>query len=370
MTRRRVPPRPALLITGGSGFVGRALIGELLRSNPVINASEIRIFDIHPPDSFPEDPRIRYIEGDVRDSRAMDAACRGADAVLHLAAMVDWGTHKPSTVYDINTTGTTHALRAAADAGVRAFVHTSSLDAVISHRPLRDVDETLPYPKRPPNAYCGSKAEAEKLVAAADGLGDSLRTVSLRPSSIWGEADPYHISALVTLAKSGPYVRIGDGSAVQQLVYVGNLAHALLLACREILNAVSEGREPRCAGKRYFITDAPPENFFRFFDFIVRESGHPIRPENLWIPRRLMLVAGFLAETAAVLVRPLIHWNPKVSRFAVNYTCNDFTFASDAAEKDFDFQPIHAHREALERTIDWFRENPAAAAPVIAAEVA
>ena len=370
MTRRTVPPRPALLITGGSGFLGRALIGELLRSHPVIDASEIRIFDIHPPASFPDDPRIRYIEGDVRNPESLDAACSGVDAVMHLAAMVDWGTHKPSTVYDINTTGTAHALRAAADAGVRAFVHTSSLDAVISHRPLRNVDESLPYPKRPPNAYCGSKAEAEKLVAAADGLGDGMRTVSLRPSSVWGEADPYHIGALVHLATSGPYVRIGDGSAVQQLVYVGNLAHAHLLACRELLAAAAEEREPRCAGKRYFITDAPPENFFRFFDAIVERSGHPIRPENLWIPRRLMLIAGLLAETAAVLVRPLVHWNPKVSRFAVNYTCNDFTFSSAAAARDFGFRPVHDHHEALDRTVDWFRDNSAAVAPVIAAEVA
>ena len=63
--------------------------------------------------------------------------------------------------------------------------------------------------------------------------------------------------------------------------------------------------------------------------------------------RRLMLVAGLMAEMAAALVRPLFHWNPKVSRFAVNYTCNDFTFSSAAAEQDFEFRPVHDHLEAL-----------------------
>ena len=345
------------------------MIRELLKSNPVIDASEIRILDLHKPSCLSSDSRISYVPGDVRNPESLVRACEGIDAVFHLASMVDWGTHKPQTVYDVNAGGTAKVLKAAATAGVRAFVHTSSLDAVISHKPLRDVDESLPYPEKPPNAYCGSKAEAEKLTIAADGQ-NGMRTVSLRPSSVWGERDPYHISALVNLARTGPYVRIGDGTAVQQLVYAGNLAHAHILAARELLRGVGEGTDPRCAGRPYFITDGPAENFFRFFDRIVEESGYPIRPANLWIPRGLMLAAGIAAEAAAALLRPLLHWNPKVSRFAVNYTCSDFTYSSAAAEADFDFHPVYTRDEALARTITWFRENPTADPPVIAAEPA
>lgn len=369
MNRRQVPPRPALLITGGSGFVGRALVHELLRTDPVIDASEIRIFDIHEPDFLANDSRITFFQGDVRNPEALTRAVAGIDAVFHLASMVDWGTHSPQTVFDINTGGTANAVHAASAAGAAAFVHTSSLDSVISGSPLRDVDESLPYPVKPPNAYCGSKAEAEKLVFAADDPDSGFRTVSLRPSSVWGEGDPYHISALVNLARNGPYVRIGDGSAVQQLVYVGNLAHAHLLACREILNASGERRNARCAGKPYFVTDGPPENFFRFFDGIVEASGYTIRPANLWIPRRLMLAAGIVAEFLAWLLRPVLHWNPKVSRFAVNYTCNDFTFSSEAALKDFGFEPLYDRNTAMERTTSWFRKNSTVTAPLIAAEI-
>ncbi len=366
MTRRQVPLRPALLITGGFGFIGQALVRELLRDNPVIDASEIRIFDIHSPTIISADPRVRFIKGDIRDYGALAVAMKGVDAVFHLASMVDWGTHKPQTVYEINTDGTAGALKASQEAGVSAFIHTSSLDAVITTKPLRNVDESIPYPARYPNAYCGSKAEAEKLVFAANGQG-GMRTVSLRPSSVWGEADPYHISALVNLAKSVPYVRIGDGSAVQQLVYVGNLAHAHLAACREILEAAAEGHESTCSGKPYFITDGPAENFFHFFDRIVEKSGYQIRPANLWIPRRLMLLAGILAESLAWLIRPMVRWNPKVSRFAVNYTCNDFTYTSAAAERDFGFIPVYTIGQAMSRTIDWFRNNETVNPPVITA---
>ncbi len=177
MSRRQVPPRPALLISGGSGFVGQALVRELLRDKPLIDASEIRIFDIHPPDFLSTDPRIHYVQGDVRNSDALAEAMVGIDAVFHLASMVDWGTHKPETVYEINTDGTRNALIAARDTGVRAFIHTSSLDSVINGKPLRDVDESLGYPEVFPNAYCGSKAQAEKLVRAAD--DEQMRTTGI-----------------------------------------------------------------------------------------------------------------------------------------------------------------------------------------------
>ena len=348
--------------------MGRAMIHELLADEPLLDASLIRIFDLHEPAEPPADTRVQFVRGDVRDPTALADAMTGIDAVFHLASMVDWGTHKPSTVYDVNVGGVAKALEAARSAGVSVFVYTSSLDAVITGRPLRDVDESLPYPRVAPNAYCGSKAEAEKAVAAADDAARPFRTVNLRPASVWGEADPYHISALVNLARKGPYVRIGDGSAVQQHIYAGNLAHGHLAACREMLEAVDEGREPRCAGRSYFLTDAPPINFFRFFDEVVRGSGFEIRPENLWIPRPLMLGAGIVAESLAWLLRPLVHWNPKVSRFAVNYTCSDFTFTSAAARRDFGFAPKYDQQTAFARTTSWFRDRGPAAVPPIPAE--
>ena len=339
---------------------------ELVLAEPIIDASEIRIFDLHePPSDFPDDARIRYVRGDVRDAEALRKAAAGADAVIHMAAMVDWGTHPETTVYAINTGGTKNALEAARSANATAFVYTSSLDAVMTGRSQRDVDESLPFPEKPANAYCGSKAEAEKLVMAADAAdargtvaaAGAMRTTVIRPSSVWGEGDPYHISALLELARKKTYVRIGDGTAVQQHVYSGNLARAHLLACRELLEASAEGREPRCAGRPYFVTDSAPENFFRFFDRIVEASGYPIVPKNAWIPRDVMLAAGAVSESLAWMLRPFVHWNPKVSRFAVNYTCSDFTFTAGAAERDFDFEPKYGLDEAVGLTADWFRER-------------
>ncbi len=63
----------------------------------------------------------------------------------------------------------------------------------------------------------------------------------------------------------------------------------------------------------------------------------------------------------------MVSWNPKVSRFAVNYTCNDFTCTSAAAERDFGFIPVYSTGQAMSRTIDWFRNNETVNPPVITA---
>lgn len=346
-----MPPRPVLLVTGGSGFVGRALLGELLEPDPVIDAAEIRIFDSHPIERH-TDSRIRYIRGDIRDSDALAAAAHGTHAVIHLAALVDWGTHSREEVLSINVTGAVNALEAARKAGAGVFVFTSSLDAVITGRPLRHVDEDLPYPERSPNAYCESKALAEKAVLGAD--GDGIRTVALRPASVWGEADPYHISSLIAVAASGPYTRIGDGSARQQHIYAGNVAHAHLLACRDLL----EGRT-ETAGKAYFLTDSPGENFFDLFDPIVVGSGYPLRPggRGMRISPGALLPVALISEAAAFLTRPFFRWAPKISRFALRYLVNDFTFTSERARRDFGFVPKYSYDEGMEKTVAWFREH-------------
>ncbi|MBD3242975.1 MAG: NAD-dependent epimerase/dehydratase family protein [Chitinivibrionales bacterium] len=337
-----------VLVTGGAGFVGQALVGELLATDSRLPVSEIRVFDVREA-SF-TDSRVHMLRGDIRDRQAVRAAVAGVQVVFHLAAIVDWGTHPRAEVFGVNIDGTTHVIDACREHGVRVLVQTSSLDAICDGTPIHDADESRPYPPRWPNAYCESKARAEQLVIAAN--GDTLRTTALRPCDVFGEGDPYHVSALVEMARRRPYVRIGDGTARCQHVYVGNVAHALVLAAAALLDGNTAP-----AGNAYFITDSPPSNFFTFFDAIVEQAGYRIVPPNLWIPRRLMYVLGCIAEAAAWILRPVHRFNPKISRFAVDYTCNDFTLNGDRARRDFDFAPKYGEQEAISRTAAYFREH-------------
>lgn len=337
-----------ILVTGGAGFVGQALVRELLDTNAPVDIAELRLLDTLP--AATTDRRVRMIRGDIRDPRAVSDAVDGVQVVFHLAAIVDWGTHPRAEVFGVNVDGTRHVIDACREHGVRVLVHTSSLDAICDGKPIHNADESRPYPARWPNAYCESKARSEQLVLAANGGG--LRTAALRPCDVFGEGDPYHVTALVEMARRGPYVRIGDGTARCQHVYVGNVAHALILLAEALL---SENMMP--AGNVYFVTDSPPSNFFTFFDAIVERAGYRIVPRNLWIPRHLMYVLGCITEAVAWLLRPIHRFNPKISRFAVDYTCNEFTLNGDRARSDFGFEPKYGEEEAIARTAAYFREH-------------
>lgn len=339
--------KPAILLTGGAGFLGQNIVKELLAPASPVGFSLLRIFDIHE-FAVPADARVEFIKGDVRDAGALTAACIGIDVVIHSAAVVDWGTMPESEVHAINFGGTLNVVEACRSTGVRFLLYTSSIDAIYSGKTLAGVDESYPYPETYSNMYCRSKSLAEQLVRQAN--SESLVTAALRPSDIYGPGDPFHIGSLINMARGGFYVRLGDGTNLSQHVYVGNIAVAHLQMVREMLRG-----NTKVNGKVYFITDSAPSNFFRFFDAIVEASGYPIRPSNLWIPRPVAYAMGAVAEFSALLVRPFLKFNPKFSRFAVIYTCTDYTFTSENARQDFGFDPKYSNAEAFERTVGYYR---------------
>jgi nucleoside-diphosphate-sugar epimerase len=296
------------------------------------------------------DPRIEFFKGDVRDKKSVSAACKGIDLVIHTAAIIDWGTKTDEEIYGVNTGGTQNVTEACKEHGIRYLVYTSSLDAVYSGKPLVSIDESQPYPETHRTSYCRSKALAEQIVTRE--TNSHLKTVILRPSDIYGEADPYHIASLVNMAKGGFYVRLGNGKAKTQHVYVGNMAYAHLQAAHALMNG-----SDHISGNAYFITDSPGANFFKFFDQVVEGIGHKIWPKNFWIPRPIAYVMGSISEFTAVLMRPIKKYQPKFSRFAVTYTCTEYTFNSDKAARDFGFKPKYSPEEALRRTIEFYKKN-------------
>jgi sterol-4alpha-carboxylate 3-dehydrogenase (decarboxylating) len=338
-----------ILITGGSGFLGKAIVEEFMEPSSIILSAEIRMLDN---DQFVGNnhSKVRYIQGDVRDYESVRKASEDVDIVIHAAAIVDWGTHSEKEVYDVNYVGTENVIKACQVNGVNVLIYTSSLDAVFTGKPLIDIDENQPYPPRHPNMYCETKALSEKAVVKAN--NETLKTCVLRPSDVYGGGDPYHIDSLINMAKTGFYVRLGNGKAKCQHVYVGNMAHAHILAIRNLLD-----NNNTVAGNIYFITDGPGHNFFSFFDEVVERSGYRIWPKNLWLPRWIAYTIGSISEFIAILLRPVKSYNPKFSRFAVVYTCTDFTFSSDKAKKDFGYTPKYSFEEAMERTVDYYRKK-------------
>ena len=338
-----------ILLTGGAGFLGTAILNELLDEKSALPLKEVRAYDLEKL-KIQDDKRVSYIRGDVRDKELFMESCRGVDLLIHSAAIVDWGTKTESEIMEVNYQGTLNAIAACRAQKVKGLIFTSSLDVLFDGRTLIDVDEDTPYPEEHSTSYCRSKYLAELKVLEANGEG--LLTCSLRPADIYGEGDPYHIGSLINMARGGFYVRLGNGKSRCQHVYVGNMAQAHLLAASALLN----GNE-KVPGQAYFMTDGPPTNFFTFFDSFVEGIGYRIWPKNLWLPRWFAYGLGCISEFIARLVRPFKKYSPKMSRFAVTYTCTDYTFRSEKARKDFGFVPKYSSREAFERTVEYFRSS-------------
>lgn len=336
----------SVLVTGGAGFLGHALIEELLRDNPVLRARTIRSFDVRRAD---HGKAVTSIVGDLRDRAAVRAACEGIDVVIHAASVVDWGVLPDQVLHDVNVTGTQHVIDACRNAGVRALVYTSSLDVVYEGRPTVDLTEAAPYPATLPNAYCRSKRDAEVLVREAD--RDDLRTLVIRPTGLYGERDPYHVQHVLDMARVVPLVRIGDGRALTQHLYVRNAAHAHLVAAHDLLGR-GRGR-----GQVYFVVDSEPKNFFEFMTPIVQGVGRRVMPRTLALPAAPLWALGAALEGLAYVTRPVVRWRPGLSRFAVTFVTTDFLVRGDRFARELAFEPRYSTTEARENTIAWFRDH-------------
>lgn len=352
-----------MLVTGGAGLLGQALVRELIKpgADGAPPTDRVRILDVRDPPAAGL-PGVEAIRGDVRSLDALRGACRGVDAVIHCASLVDYGHASERDLRAINVDGTANAIAACRERGVRALVYTSTMDVVHAGEAIRDGDESLPYPEHYNDAYAASKAEAERLVLAAS--GPELPTCALRPCGMYGEADPHHVSSVLRTVQAGRLsARLGDGHAVFQHVYVGNVAHGHVLAARRLL-----ARDPAVAGSVYFLTDFPALNFFDFMETLMKRLGHEFPPQDRRIPYPIAFGLGAAFELAARLARPLFRWRPLLTRSSVRVVCKDLSFGSGKAARELGYAPIYSEAEALERTVAWFREHGPVDPPMLPGE--
>jgi nucleoside-diphosphate-sugar epimerase len=360
----RAASGPVIVITGGAGFLGQALVRELLapRSPDIPSPSEIRLFDRRPAQT--PDPRVRAIQGDLLDRAALLDAFQDADAVIHTASLVDYGHTSLDELHAVNVGGVENVVSACSEAGVRALVHTSTMDVVYAGRPVRDGDERTPYPERFADRYAQTKALGEQAALQANGRdrrvrpGEEaedarLRACAVRPCGMYGEADPYHVSNVLRMAQAGKLTaRMGNGTAVFQHVYVGNVAHGHLLALASLLS-----RAHTAAGEIYLLTDTPAINFFDFMQPIIEGLGQPFPPRSRSIPYPVAFALGAMIEWGARLLRPVIALHPVMTQSSVRIVCQDFSFSSRKAARELGYRPVYSEEESLARTIEWFRKH-------------
>jgi 2-alkyl-3-oxoalkanoate reductase len=321
-----------ILVTGGNGFVGRHVAAALQ-----VRGDRVRVLALPTEDTSSLEQRgIRVYRGDICRPETLVAALDGAEAVLHLAAMMDvW---RPLADYRaVNVTGTENVCRAALAAGVRRVVHMSS-SSVYGMALGRPADESFPLsPFRDP--YPITKAEGDKAVQRMIAQ-DGLPAVIVRPDQIFGPGDRLHFGKTADRLRAGKGIVAGAGDNALPLVYITDLVRGLLLALDS----------DRAVGRAYNISAARPLTQEQFLRAIAGEVG--AAPPRFHVPYHALYAAGYLAERIATLAPT--SQRPPITRLGVAFAGTDNRYTIGKAYRELGYAPRVELEEGVRLTTRWY----------------
>lgn len=337
--------RRRIVVTGYGGFLGTEITRQLLaRGDHVVGFGRGSYGHLA---SLP----IESIRGDVRDGRSVHDAIRGADGVIHTAALAGiWGPWK--TYYEVNTLGTSHVIDACREHGVPILVYCSSPSVTFDGTDQSGIDESAPYPNQWLCPYPHTKALAEQQVLAAHDP-PRLATVALRPHLIWGADDPHLFPRLIDRARKRRLRVIGTGTNTIDTVHVINAAAAHLDAFDTLWSQAaatqsdSDGgpeRTVRAGGRPYFITQGEPVLCWEWIAQVLELAGATLPKGRI----------GFkTAWRLGATLEKLYRWSrwetePPMTRFLAAQLAKDHYFDISAARTLLGYSPRISMHEGFE----------------------
>lgn len=252
-----------IFVTGGSGFVGAAIIRALVTAGHRVRALARSESSSKAVAALGAEP----VKGDLDDPASVLEGMRGATAVVHAAASLTSGVryrdHEKTNVF-----GTQTVLACAREAQVRRFIYLSAASIVIdADRPSQGDESSLPVQHHRSMPYSATKGRAEQLVLAANSA--AMTTIALRPPFIWGPG-AHSITEIAKAFREGRFTWIGEGELPYSVCHVDNLAGA-------VVQAMSRGE----GGKAYFVTDDDVTSTRRFYTDIVEATGTPAKARQV-----------------------------------------------------------------------------------------
>jgi len=326
------------LVTGGGGFVGKAIVNRLLELG-----IETRVIGRH---RYPEveEAGAECFVGDISQPQAMAEAARGVDIVFHAAALAGiWGPWKD--YYVTNVVGTEKVIESCRAAKVSMLVYTSTPSVVFSGRDIQGGDERLDYAEKSLCHYATSKVIAEKMVLVAN--SSDLKTCALRPHLIWGPGDPHLLPRLLAGGKKKQLKRIGNGANLVDISYIDNVAHAHILAAKNLAGKAT------ASGKAYFISQGTPVNLWSWIDGLFASMAIP--PIQSSLSETVAYLLGGVLELLYTVGRT--NNEPRMTRFLAEQLAKSHYFCIANARQDLGYEPIVSIEEGLQRTVQWLKRQ-------------
>lgn len=274
----------SVFVTGGSGFMGRALIDRFRADGFTARGVDMVA-----------DPTRDVVAGDIGDPAAWRDHLDGADIVIHTAGIVS-NNIEPARAWEVNVVGTRRVLDAATQAGVGRFVEISTMgvtrfahaDPAAAARVLPDDDLDERWPLMPTgNPYTDTKIVAEHEVLAAHAQGRQACTI-VRPADVYGpRCRPWVIEPLDKI-RNNRFLLPAHGQGLFTPVYIDDLVDGVVRAATN----------PVAAGEIFHIGGEDPVTTAEYFGHLWRMAGRQGEPRSASTP-----VAVALAEAARLAAR-------------------------------------------------------------------
>jgi nucleoside-diphosphate-sugar epimerase len=261
----------------------------------------------------------------------------GCDLVIHTAAVVS-NAASLDLSWGLNVFGTRLALDGAAAAGVRRFVHLSSVRAFSDLDFPDGVDERHPV-RTDGNPYVDTKVASEQVALQAHAAGEVPVTV-VRPGDVYGPGSrPWTVLPVAAIA-AGRFVLPAMGRGIFSPVYLDNLIDGILLAASH----------PQAVGQIFTLSDGVPVSCREFFGHYHRMLG---RRGPVCLPTSVALALAAGASTAGRLTGT----ETEANTTTVRYFTRRGSYSIAKAQRLLGFAPAIDLAEGMRRTESWLREH-------------
>lgn len=313
---------PKVIITGASGFIGRALGAKLIQNSwPVGGVSRVESLSRIPDGIIP-------LSWPVDQSSGWETMLDGFDTVVHLAARVHVMNRVSQNSLALcratNTEATANLARAAACAGVRRFVYVSSIKVNGEKTSPREFFKEVDKPN-PQDAYAQSKWEAEQLLVQI-AREYRLEVIVLRPPLVYGPEVRANFLQLLKVVDKGIPLPFADINNRRSLLYIGNFVSA-------IEHCIVH---PAAVGQTFLLSDGEDASTSTLIADLARAMGRP--------PRLFKASAPLLRGLAALLGKK------EAAARLLDSLCVD----SSKIRQITGWQPPFSIQQGLEETVEWY----------------
>ena len=320
-----------ILITGGTGFIGSRLALKYLK-----NGHDVSVLGQSKKTNEIENQKLIENKGgrvyvfDINDFENLYNRLQGIDIVFHLAAAQHEMNIPDKHFWNVNVDGTKNILNACIKAGIKRYVHGSTIGVYGSLE--GQIDEESPT--NPDNIYGVTKLEGEKVVLS---YKDKLPLTVIRITETYGPGD-YRLIKLFKAINSKTFLMMGKGENLHHPIFIDDLIYGLELASTS-LSAI--GNLFVLPGKEIVSTNKMVEDIA---DILKKKVP------NIHLPLPLLLgIAGITEST----LRPL-GIQPPIHRRRMDFFKKSFTFSGKKAKEILNFDPKCNFKEGAEKTAQWY----------------